>query len=314
MSRKIWISWPEIDVRVSATLADEQNPELCDEFVRSLPFGIVQSHPVVSGSSVTMWLPYLSKAPVSVSESIVDAPRGRIRLSQATGSKLSIQYGVGLEPAKQAVLGIVDEEYVDVILQVGREVWENLFWRKQDLTVHFAAVEDDGAQPVRTQLSHPLAQRLSDAADAIQLSEPRDITRIRQGDVPDAGSFGQYFSVWDAAHGLVRDFVVNTLYPIYRALPQHGLPTVRTIYATVGAQYHATLKYHGLADLSDFAREFQAVLDGTDDVAVVEDALEQLLRYGNATYGWSHQAFPWYLGMQFPTPGAGRIGGRWQPS
>ena len=125
MSRKISISWPELGITVPAILCDQGNPELCDEFWRELPFGIVQSHPVVSGSSVTMWLPYLSKAPTPLRESIVDAPLGRIRLSQGSGSKLSIQYGSGLEPAQQAVLGRIAEDHLDVLPTVGREVWEN---------------------------------------------------------------------------------------------------------------------------------------------------------------------------------------------
>jgi Cucumopine synthase C-terminal helical bundle domain len=315
VAMQITISWPELDITATATLADEGNPELCAEFSRHLPFGIVQSHPVVSGSSVTMWLPYLSQAPTPLRESIVDAPLGRIRLSQATGSKLSIQYGTGLEPAKQAVLGRIDDDHLDVLPTVGREVWDNLFWRKQPLTVHFAAAGGDGtsAEPAPAP-AHPLARELATAADAIQLGEPEDVVRLRTGSVPEAGSFDQYFSVWVASYGLVRDFVVNTLYPIYRALPTRGVETVRAIYATVGASYHFPLKYHGLAQLGRFAERFQALLEETDDADAVQEVLEQLLRYGNTTYAWSHQAFPWYLGMHFPTRDAGAIGGRWKLS
>jgi hypothetical protein len=312
MPRTISVTWPELDITVGATLADDDNPELCSELWRHLPFGIVQSHPVVSGSSVTMWLPYLSKATTPVRESIVDAPLGRIRLSQATGSKLSIQYGTGLEPAQQAVLGRIDDEYLDVLPTVGREVWDNLFWRKRPLTVHFAAANDDTADAPPPPPDHPLARELAAAADAIQLGEPEDIARLRTGAVPEAGSFGQYFSVWVASYGLVRDFVVNMLYPIYRALGSRGLETARVVYATVGVPFHFPLKYHGLGQLSAFAERFHALLEETDDEEVVREVLEQLLRYGNTTYAWSHQAFPWYLGMHFPTREAGAIGGRWK--
>lgn len=316
MSRQISISWPELDIVVPATLADDENPELCDELWRHLPFGIVQSHPVVSGSSVTMWLPYLSKAPTPTQEAIVDAPLGRIRLSQNTGSKLSIQYGSGLEPAQQAVLGRVDDDHLNVLLTVGREVWENLFWRKQTVTVHFAAVGagDSPAAPPKRSFAHPLSRELAAAADAIQLNEPDDVARLRTGAVPDAGSFDQYFSVWVASYGLVRDFMVHALYPTYRALATEGLEAVRIIYATVGSTYHSPLKYHGLRQLGEFARQFQRVLDETSDSDVVQEVLEELLCYGNTTYAWSHQVFPWYLGMYFPTKAAGTVGGRWKQS
>lgn len=298
---------------MTATLALDANPELCDEFARQLPFGIVQSHPVVSGSSVTMWLPYLSTAPTPAKESIVDAPIGRIRLSQATGSKISIQYGKGLEPAKQAVLGAIDDEHLDAVPRVGREVWDNLFWRKRPLTVHFALLEG-AAGPKPDPPAHPLARAIGAAADAIQLEEPEDVRRLRTGDVPDAGSFDQYFSVWVASYGLVRDYVVNTLYPVHNALAERGLETARVVYGTVGTTYHFSLRYHGYAQLSDFAQQFHELLEQTDDAAVAGEALEQLLRFGNTTYAWSHQVFPWYLGMHFPARGTELPGGRWRPS
>ena len=38
------------------------------------------------------------------------------------------------------------------------------------------------------------------------------------------------------------------------------------------------------------------------------------VRFGNTTYAWSHQVFPWYLGMHFPARGTELPGGRWRPS
>jgi Cucumopine synthase C-terminal helical bundle domain len=315
VSVRISVSWPELGVTVGAALADEQSPELCAELVRHLPFSILQSHPVVSGSSVTMWLPYLSTAPTPALESILDAPIGRIRLSQTTGSKLSIQYGKGLEPAKQAVLGQIDEDGLAVLPRVGREVWDNLFWRKDVLTVRFALEEEPDAAPTPPPApGHPLARELAEAADGIQVEEPEDVARLHAGDVPDAGSFDQYFSVWVAGYGLVRDYVVNTLYPVYDALPARGLETVRAVYATVGATYHSPLRYHGFRRLADFADRFRALLDESDDEHAVGEVLAQLLRYGNATYAWAHQMFPWYLGMHLPARGTLPPGGRWRPS
>lgn len=312
MGSEITITWPEIDRSVRATLAETESADLVAEFRDAMPFGVVQSHPVVSGSSVTMWLPYLSKAPTPTMESIVDAPIGRIRLSQGTGSKISIQYGPGLEPAKQAVLGQVHPDDVPSLPEIGRQVWDNLFWLKRPLTVHFSSPGGPDAPPARPALRTAVAQRMSDAADAIQLHEPRDMEVLRTGQVPDAGSFGQYFSVWDAAHGLVRDFVTNTLYPIYSALLRDGIETARTVYDVVGTKYHFTLGYHGWKELSTFAQEFHEVLCSEADVESVQEVLEQLLRYGNALYAWSHQSFPWYVAMNFPLPGAGPIGGRWE--
>ena len=86
------------------------------------------------------------------------------------------------------------------------------------------------------------------------------------------------------------------------------------MYGTVGTTYHFSLRYHGYARLSDFAQQFHELLEQTDDAAVAGEALEQLLRFGNTTYAWSHQVFSWYLGMHFPARGTELPGGRWRPS
>nr|WP_257714055.1 hypothetical protein [Agrobacterium fabrum]UTN42840.1 hypothetical protein BDDEJBFL_00072 [Agrobacterium fabrum] len=52
MGRLVDIAWPELDIVVVAELADEENPELCEEFWQDLPFKVMQAHPVVSGESL----------------------------------------------------------------------------------------------------------------------------------------------------------------------------------------------------------------------------------------------------------------------
>lgn len=302
--RQMHIEWPELGVSVLADLADAENPELCDELWRQLPFSVTQEHPVVSGSSITCWTTYLSKAPVNVRESIVDAPIGRLRFSQATGSKISIQYGPGLEPAMQAVLGQVVDEDVSLLPSVGQAVWSNLVWDKRTITVRYskAGGSDDGTAPSPA-AADPLAEEIDAAAVAYAVSEPPDITAIRTGQVADAGSFDQYFSVLDASNGLARDFTVNTLYPIYRVMTTHSLSSVRDMYLVVAANYEFTLRFHGYVELAGFIAAVAERLETGADAEVTEQLLEALLRYGNRMYSWSHHIFPWYLVRFFPKPG-----------
>lgn len=311
VAHDIIIRWPELDITVGASLAFEGNPALVEEFERELPIHILQSHPTVSGSSVTMWLPYVSTAPTPTLERIDAAPHGRIRLGQASGSKISIHYGPGLEPAEQAVLGRVTEADHGKLADVGRKVWDNTFWRKQRLTVEFLPA--DGRAAVRAQVvGDGLIEELRRAADAIQTEEPDDLRRIRSGERTDIGSFGQYFSVWDAAHGFVRSYVTNTLDVLYR-LSLHEEPCeVARLYGLFGARYHGPLRNHGWETLAGYGRRVGEALNESTDPAISQALLEQLLRYGIAAFAWSHESFPWYLGMHFPTTGPGTVGGVWR--
>lgn len=313
MSDRIRIRWPELGQEVTATLALGDNPELCEEFLARLPFAVIQSHPVVSGSSITCWVPYFSTAPMPVTESITDAPPGRLRFSQATGSKISIQYGRGLEPMAQGVLGQVDPDGVTVLPEIGRRVWNNLYWEKERITVEFEHLSSSAtSQP--DAIDHTLAARLADAAQRIVLDEPADIRRIRTGEVADAGSFGQYFSVWDAAHGLIRDYVVQTLFPLYSGLGKEPLSLVRGAYGLLGTRYHATLRFHGYVELADLAAEFAEFLGTCDEPDEIELVFRHFLDYANRVYSWSHEKFPWYLGMHFPKDSnLDAPGGRWMP-
>src|SRR5690606_5965537 len=95
-------------------------------------------------------------------------------------------------------------EDLHVLPTVGRLVWDNLYWRKEQLTVEFSTLD---ARPRKTApIDHPIAAMFHAAATHSVLNEPEDIRRIRTGEVESAGSFNQYFSVWDAAHGLIRDY------------------------------------------------------------------------------------------------------------
>jgi hypothetical protein len=213
----------------------------------------------------------------------------------------------------QGVLGQVDPDGVDLLPGIGRRVWDNLYWEKGRITVELDRVEPATPAP-RADVAHPLAARFAAAAAAIVLEEPDDIRRIRTGRVEGAGSFGQYFSVWDAAHGLIRDYVVQTLFPLHAGLAREPLAHVRSAYRLVGARYHATLRYHGFRELAGFATEFDEFLEGCDDVAEVELVLRHLLDYANRIYSWSHEKFPWFLGMHFPKGADVSVpGGRWTP-
>jgi len=119
MGRLVDISWPELEISVVAELADEQNPELCEEFWQNCPSRSCRRTQWSRASRSTPGR-QSSPPPVRHRERIIDCPIGRMRYSQATGNKFSIQYGKGLEPLAQPVLGTVLDEYLDLLPKVGR--------------------------------------------------------------------------------------------------------------------------------------------------------------------------------------------------
>ncbi|EIF30500.1 hypothetical protein BCh11DRAFT_05991 [Burkholderia sp. Ch1-1] len=129
--QRIRISWEPLGITVNATLASEENPELCGDVVAALPFTVIQDHAVVTGESMYAWTPVLSTAPIHLRERICDAPVGRLRYSQSTGQKFIVQYGPTTEDLSQPVLGEIDAADAGKLEQVGRAVWDSTFDNKK---------------------------------------------------------------------------------------------------------------------------------------------------------------------------------------
>jgi hypothetical protein len=127
------LTWRPLGVQVVAELSYDLNEQLCEDFVKSLPFTVLQDHAVVSGESMYAWAPLVSVAPTPVRERICDAPVGRLRFSQATGNKLIVQYGPTSETLSSPVLGKVVDGHVDKLADVGKAVWESTFRTKEHI-------------------------------------------------------------------------------------------------------------------------------------------------------------------------------------
>lgn len=137
--QRIRISWEPLGISVNATLASNENPELCADLVAALPFSAIQDHAVVTGESMYAWSPFVSTAPIHLRERICDAPIGRLRFSQSTGQKFIVQYGPTTEDLAQPVLGEIDAADAARLAEVGKAVWESTFeskaliWMKVEL-------------------------------------------------------------------------------------------------------------------------------------------------------------------------------------
>lgn len=120
-SDRIVIEFPGLGLSVRAWISDA-NPKLVADVKRAMPFTTFIDHASVAGESMFAWSPLLSTAPTPVTERVCDAPVGRIRFSQNTGMKFTIQYGETHETIFVAVLGAVLDEDLPILRDVGAKV------------------------------------------------------------------------------------------------------------------------------------------------------------------------------------------------
>ncbi|RNB78375.1 hypothetical protein [Brevibacillus panacihumi] len=134
MSTRIEICWPDFDCTVRATLLSEMNPELCEEFKKTLPFSSIQSHAVVAGKQ--MYLPYRLVSEVAYQEEPMDQqPVGRVNI-ELDFQYLAMNYGPMTEPVPAVPLAQIVDEDLDKIQVIGEKVWHNLLFDDHYLSVH----------------------------------------------------------------------------------------------------------------------------------------------------------------------------------
>jgi hypothetical protein len=298
MGRLIDIHWPSLNVKVVAELNDERNPELCEEFWQHLPFTIMQAHPVVSGASMYAWTPIVSSAPVHHRELITECPVGRLRYSQSTGNKMSVQYGVGLEPLAQPVLGQVLPEYCDLLPAVGKVVWNNLFWEKNLLFVEVSRHDQAAQAPQPAPAANLLPETKIFLAEAerIQTTEPEELRAIRLGQIESTGTYGQYFTAWDFANGMLRDYIMYTMYPLLTLSNKLSPKDLSVALNEFDVPYSAYLSVSGLKKLEEFAGLLRDAVARAETKEEIQQLLRAFLKYGNRLCAWSYHYFPWYLG------------------
>ncbi|HXX40478.1 MAG TPA: DUF3830 domain-containing protein [bacterium] len=302
MGRLVDITWPTLNINVVAELADDLNPELCDDFWASLPFTVLQDHPIVSGETIFAWAPLVSTARVRHRERIDQAPIGRIRFSQGTGNKFSIQYGKGLESLSAPVLGRVVPASVDVLPLVGKAIWESTCWTKDLIWVTVCPHGAPDTHRAQAEPTHPVAKAFAHEASRITTVEPEDLERLRQGKVGSAGSFGQYFGPWVHADGMLRDYVMYTLYPLLQLVDTLDAGALTVVLNSLSAGYSGFLGYCGFTTLDRFSSELRAAVQSVASRDEVRELLTAFLLYANRLCAWAYHYFPWYLGMFYGRP------------
>jgi hypothetical protein len=146
-----------------------------------------------------------------------------------------------------------------------------------------------------------LAREIDAAAAAILREEPRDMRLLRTGKLENqAGSYGQYFSTYDIAAGMLRDYAGYTLFPLVRMARDPAMPVehLRRMVEEFDAPYSNYLGYSGLQALGGYAAQIRALAKTATQPEIAQLLVAQN-RFANRINAWCHHYFPWNLGDQF---------------
>lgn len=310
MNRRILLEWPDLGLSARATLADDKNPELCDDLWNALPIHSIMNNAVITDGSMYCWVPMLSFAPLREKERIDMAPIGRLRYSQNTGNKVIVQYAQCNEDIMGAILGQVDDEDIETIKQVGKQAMESIFMTKKELHVRISPLggEHSAKEPAKPAVSCPVGcnSRVTDLVKAIlekamdaSEREPEEHKLVRTGKNAGMGSCGQYFSTWEFVYSLARDLSMYTLYPIARLCrdKEMGVRQLERVYLEIDPTYTNLLGSYGMRQLRQFAREFRKILE-TEELTKEEFTcvIDAFTLYTNMLAQWAYFYYPWGIG------------------
>lgn len=310
MNRRILLEWPDLGISAKATLADDKNPELCDDLWNALPIHSIMNNAVITDGSMYCWVPLLSFAPVHVKERIDKAPIGRLRYSQNTGNKVIVQYAECNEDIMGAVLGQIDDEDIETIKTIGSKALEAIFMTKNELHIRISRLDDADSkqEAAKPTLQEPegckeevksLVSKILDRALECSKAEPEEHKMVRSGKNAGMGSCGQYFSTWEFVYSLSRDLSMYTLYPIARLCrkDEFDVRTLEKVYMEIDPTYTNLLGSYGMRTLREYAREFRAVI-GTHTLTKAEFTyiLDAFVLYTNMIAQWAYFYYPWGIG------------------
>ena len=308
------IEWPDLGLSARAELAEQENPELCEEFISRLPFESIMNNAVVTDGSMYCWVPMLSFARIHKKERIDLAPPGRLRYSQNTGNKLIVQYASCNEDVYGAVLGQVLPEDLETVRIVGERAKNAIFMTKEEIHVRVSLDRADenfktpafiSADPGITAPESASEEVRSIGRELIRLGleassrEPEEHKSVRTGQNSGMGSCGQYFSTWEFVYSLSRDISMYTLYPIARLCRDDGF-TVRQlekIYMEIEPTYSNLLGSYGMKQFRALSLRIRELI--RQEVLTKEELrylVDAMTFYSNMIAQWTYFYYPWGIG------------------
>jgi hypothetical protein len=144
-------------------------------------------------------------------------------------------------------------------------------------------------------------KEVTSKTEKIRDREPDDHKKLRLGLV-EAGAYGQYFSTWETAYSMLRDFTWYTLVPILKLAgdPSFDLDRIKTLLKAFVPRYAEFLSYCGLTGAGEQSGKMIEALETVQSLDDCRHLLNALLAYLNQVTFWAYHYFPWGVGVLFP--------------
>jgi hypothetical protein len=130
MTRKIQISWPDFKTVISAELLEKENPVLCDEFWKGLPFETLFTASMSAGKMFKVPAPITFSAMSAAKLAFFpDQPIGTIFALSSTAGLL-VKYGLCVEPFRIPRIAMISSKDLARFLPVVSELRDAYFHTK----------------------------------------------------------------------------------------------------------------------------------------------------------------------------------------
>ena len=148
-----------------------------------------------------------------------------------------------------------------------------------------------------------LKEQMDIETKKIWSEEPDELKKLRMGYIENgAGSYGQYWTAWDFAYGMIRDYVCSAIYPMLKCTqsPKFNLDQCKEMFLVFSPPYSEYLGYSGYRTLDRLCKRFKELLDLLETKDEFIEIITSLLKYSNKLEAWSHHYFPWQIGLLYP--------------
>ncbi|MFD9999575.1 cucumopine synthase-related protein [[Kitasatospora] papulosa] len=317
--KRVDIEWPALGTRVTATLAEDLNPELAQVWWSMLPYRSVQSHAVVADGHFYHLAPGVEPVHTRhrTPEDRSTAPLGSVYLSRL--QHLLITYAPLLEPTVCARVARIDEEDLPTLRDTAEQCWDAIYRTKRIVEARVSRHRESSAPwrlPRQPEVTDPTAQALLDdlyaQTERIWLTPPDNLLDLHRGRVP-LGSRGQYFSTLVYVNGELRLLGSTTLTPLVAATfdSRTTLDSLRAVLpplTTMQADFLGHCGFHDLRELLNRAHRALPALRTKDEY---RSLVASLALYVNCLRRWALHYFPWHHGESHPfaSPASDRPGG-----
>jgi len=311
MNKQIEIEWLPFNIKITADLLEEKNPELCDLLWSYLPYRSIQLHALISGQHLYHYNPIIESFFVKPKsfESRAKSPDGTVFLSYL--QHLSVKYGHVTEDLPAAPVARVIPQDILKLKQVGRKCWESTYKTKKLIEVRVTKKGEkvkEGVVKLRKygSVKNNKVQRLINEiykeTEKIWLNPPKDVINIHMGKIKSkVGSYGQYFSTMVFVNGEERHLGYNALGGLLKSCKTSNidLRTLKQItpnFVYISAEF---LGYCGLEKLWKFTKRMLDTLSLIRTRDEYFSLISPLALYANRINGWNLHYFPWKYGEDF---------------